>query len=361
MGSASWGGPNGEGGDAPLMNTPGINSRATAQMAFKALLKVMPDLPVDELHRRVVDNDFDTGKNLAEYPTEKLEGKRIAILGYGNIGRSFARIAKSFGMTVAIYARAPHRDNILAEGYEYADTAAAAASGADVLSVHLGLGRQDPETGKFSNAGLVGEAVFAALNDRAVLLNYDRGELVDVAALDVALTSGKVRHAAIDADVFKDADGIRGPMKPYLSLLPKHSEKLELLPHAAADTDHPTRVAGAKQAVDQLIDAIRNRSVTNLKGDLPEGYTSKGSRAPLGVSLVTRGDVVRLAEDHEALEKLRVASEAITSVLGALDAVSDPAHKARLIDRYSSLLLTSILQQKQVLEDSGLSAPAAKV
>ncbi len=45
MGSASWGGGNGEGGTAPLMNTPSFNSRATAQMAFKALLKVVPDLP----------------------------------------------------------------------------------------------------------------------------------------------------------------------------------------------------------------------------------------------------------------------------------------------------------------------------
>ena len=60
MGSASWGGGNGEGGTAPLMNTPGINSRATAQMAMKALLKVMPDLPVDHLHNRVAAGDFDT-------------------------------------------------------------------------------------------------------------------------------------------------------------------------------------------------------------------------------------------------------------------------------------------------------------
>ena len=53
MGSKSWGGGNGDGGEAPLMNTPSFNSRATAQMAMKALLKVTPDLPVDELHKRV--------------------------------------------------------------------------------------------------------------------------------------------------------------------------------------------------------------------------------------------------------------------------------------------------------------------
>jgi lactate dehydrogenase-like 2-hydroxyacid dehydrogenase/phosphoserine aminotransferase len=359
MGSASWGGPNGEGGEAPLMNTPGINSRATAQMAFKALLKVTPDLPVDALHARVANNDFDTGKNLAEYPTEKLEGKKIAILGYGNIGRALAKLARAFQMEVAIYARPAHRDNILAEGYAYAESPAAAAKGADVLSVHLGLGKQDPATGKFSNAGFVGGDILSALNDGAVLLNYDRGELVDVSALDAALASGKVRHAAIDADVFKTADGVTGPMKPYLALLDRHEGKLELLPHAAADTDHPTRVAGAKQAVDQILDAIRHRSVTNAKGDLPEGYVSAGARIPVGVGQVTSAELQRLAADKAALDELRKAGEAVLSVVGALDAVSDPAHRARIIERYRRLLAVSALRQQELLSAAGVMGPPA--
>jgi lactate dehydrogenase-like 2-hydroxyacid dehydrogenase len=328
-------------------------------MAFKALLKVTPDLPVGELHDRVVNNDFDTGKNLAEYPTEKLEGKKIAILGYGNIGRAVAKIAKAFQMNVVIYARPAHRDNILSEGYDYADNPAAAAQGADVLSVHLGLGKQDPETGKFSNAGFVGHEVFSALNDGAVLLNYDRGELVDVAALDKALASGKVRHAAIDADVFKTADGVSGPMKPYLSLLPTHADILELLPHAAADTDHPTRVAGAKQAVDQIIDAIRNRRVTNIKGDLPKGYRSNGARTPLGVGHVTSAELNRLAGDKTLLDDLRKSSEAVAAIVGALEAVSNEAHRARIVERYRSLLSASALRQHKLLNDAGLLAPAA--
>ena len=360
MGSASWGGGNGEGGEAPLMNTPGINSRATAQMAAKALLRVTPDLPVDALHERVAKGDFDTGRNLAEYPTEKLEGKRIAILGYGNIGRELARIARAFHMDVTVYARPAHRDNILAEGYGYAETPVAAASGADVLSVHLGLGRQDPATGAFANAGIVGADVLSALKDGAVLLNYDRGELVDVDELDAALASGKVRHAAVDADIFKGAEGPTGPMKPYLSLLPRHAGRLELLPHAAADTDHPTRVAGAKQAVDQLVDSIRNRAVVNLKGDLPEGYSSKGARTPVGIGQVTRADIVRLAGDPALLEELRGVSETVAAILGALDAVSDAAHLARIVERYRPLLAKGILRQHELLKGAGLLAPPAR-
>ncbi|MFO1033774.1 MAG: hypothetical protein U1E15_06785 [Hyphomicrobiales bacterium] len=61
MQCASWGGGNGVGGTAPLMNTPSFNSRATAQMTMKALLKVLPDLDVETPHKRSVAGRFDTG------------------------------------------------------------------------------------------------------------------------------------------------------------------------------------------------------------------------------------------------------------------------------------------------------------
>ncbi len=273
MGSASWGGPNGTGGVAPLMNTPGFNSVATAHMAFKALLRARPDLPVDELHALSVAGQFDTGKDLQGYPTAKLEGQTLAILGFGNIGGQMAKLAAAFGMKVKAYAREGHAKAIEAAGYAYAASPEEAARGADVLSVHVGLGGG-------ANVGLVGESVLGALNKGAVLINYDRGECVDAGALEAALASGQISHAAIDADIFKAADGtLSGPLVTYLPLAKKYGPRVHLLPHAAADTDHPSRVAGAKQAVDQIFDCILNKRVTNLKGDLPAGYENAGVKA----------------------------------------------------------------------------------
>ncbi|MER8826493.1 2-hydroxyacid dehydrogenase [Mesorhizobium sp. M0938] len=296
MGSHSWGGGSGEGGTAVLMNTPGINSRATAQMVMKAILKVLPDLPVDMLHDRVGRGAFDTGRDLRDFPTEKLEGKTIAIIGYGNIGREVAKLARAFGMRVVIHARPRHWDWIEAEGFAYASSPAEAADGADVLSVHVGLGKQDGQTGRYTNAGLVGAEVLSRMKSGAVLVNYDRGELVDIEALDDALSSGRLRHAAIDADLFKDAStgSLSGPMLPYLDLVERHGAKLELLPHAAADTDHPSRVAGAKQAVDQLFDVICRKTVTNAKGSVPPGYFSLGATTPSGIGPVTARDLLKL-------------------------------------------------------------------
>jgi len=357
MGSASWGGGNGEGGVAPLMNTPSFNSRATAQMAMKAMLKVAPDLDVADMHARVCAGNFDTGKNLCEYPTEKLEGKTMAVIGFGNIGREVAILAQSFGMNVRIYARAAHKDWIESEGFTYAETPVEAATGADFLSPHTGLGAAKGDS--FANAGLVGTDVLNALNDGSVVVNYDRGEVIDTAALDAALTCGKVRYAAIDADLFKcsETGNLSGPMVPYLPVEKKHSGKMELLPHAAADTEHVSRVEGAKQAIDQILDVIRFKSVTNLKGDLPEGYTNAGAVTVNGVGKVTANTLTTAAAIEGFSDKMRQAAEEIAAIWGAIDATNDPDRKAELLSRHGSQLVKAGNTYASLASGAGLKGP----
>ena len=361
MGSASWGGGNGTGGAAPLMNTPSFNSRATAQMAMKAVLKVLPDLPCDRMHDMVVEGAFDTGKQLRDFPTEKLEGKRMALIGYGNIGREVAKLAKAFGMSVAVYARPHHREWIESEGFDWAATPEEAAKGADIISPHTGLGPLNAETGTFANAGLVGTSVLNALNDGAVVVNYDRGEVVDADALDAALASGKVRYAAIDADLFvnDDTGELSGPMVPYLAVEKRHRGKLELLPHAAADTEHLSRVEGAKQAVDQIMACIRYRSVTNLKGDLPDGYTDAGATTVNGVGKVTRNTLDACALSAEEVTKLRDLADDMAAIWGALGTARTRDECARLVARYGADLIKASNRYAAAMEDLGLKGPYA--
>lgn len=357
MGSASWGGGNGDASAAPLMNTPSFNSRATAQMALKAMLKIAPDLDVAEMHARVCAGDFDTGKNLCEYPTEKLEGKTMAVIGFGNIGREVAVLSQSFGMNVRIYAREAHKEWIESEGFEYASTPVDAASAADFLSPHTGLGAAKGDS--FANAGLVGSDVLDAMNDGAVIVNYDRGEVIDATALDAALTSGKVRYAAIDADLFKNAETgeLSGPMVPYLPLEKKHGDKMELLPHAAADTEHVSRVEGAKQAVDQILDMIRYKSVTNLKGALPEGYTNAGAVTVNGVGKVTSNTLSAAAATDGFSGKMRQAAEELAAIWGAIDATNDPLRKAELLSRYGAKLVKAGNSYASLASGAGLKGP----
>ena len=359
MGSSSWGGGNGEGGEAPLMNTPSFNSRATAQMAMKALLKVSPDLAVDTMHDLVVAGDFDTGKNLKDFPTVKLEGKKMAVIGYGNIGREVAKLASSFGMRVAIYARERHKDWIESEGFEYAATPQEAAAGADVISPHTGLGALNAETKRFANEGVVDAATLNALNDGAIVINYDRGEVIDIDALDAALASGKVAYAGIDADLFKNAETgeLSGPMVPYRNIEERHRGKMELLPHAAADTEHMSRVEGAKQAVDQLFDCIQYKSVMNLKGDLPEGYSSAGAKTVNGVGKVTPNGLAGVVDDAEAANSLRSLAEEMAAIWGSLSAINDPDRRAELLERYGADLIKASNRYASTMEKLGLKGP----
>ncbi|MEL6290086.1 MAG: NAD(P)-dependent oxidoreductase, partial [Pseudomonadota bacterium] len=360
MACACWGGGDGAGGEAPLMNTPSFNSRATAHMTLKALLKVMPDLPVEELHARVIDGSFDTGKHLRDFPTEKLEGKKIAVIGFGNIGREVARLAKAFGMKVSVHARERHWDWIESEGFTYAESVQVAAAGADVISPHTGLGARN-EAGAFANAGLIDDAVLGAMNHGAVVINYDRGEVIDAGALDRALESGQVRYAGIDADLFVDASdgGLSGPMVPYREIEARHRGKMELLPHAAADTEHVSRVEGAKQAVDQILGCIRHRRVVNLKGALPDGYSDGGAQTVNGVGRVTPQRLAGVAADAEAAKFLRALAEEMSAIWGALHATHDADRRAELLASYGADLVAASNRYTAMMDELGLQGPYA--
>ena len=361
MGSNSWGGGNGIGGVAPLMNTPSFNSRATAQMAFKALLNVLPDLPVKQIHEKVVGGKFDTGKNLCEFPTEKLEGKRFAIIGYGNIGREVAKLAKAFGMQVVVYAREKRQRWIESEGFIYAKDLLTAACGADVISPHIGLGIKDPTTGLYANEGLIDSDVLYALNDGAVVINYDRGEVVNVDALATAMHIGKVKYAAIDADIFISESGeFTGSMLPYLQLDEQFPERLALLPHAAADTEHVSRVEGAIQAVDQLFDVIQYQKVVNGVGDFPDCYQKGGSYTVKGVGKVTIEGIEVAISDDSKLTRLRELSENIASIWGAIAATADVDRRSELLDIYGADLIENSNHYSSLLAELGLQGPFAE-
>jgi lactate dehydrogenase-like 2-hydroxyacid dehydrogenase/phosphoserine aminotransferase len=357
MACACWGGGNGAGGPAPLMNTPSFNSRATAQMAMKALLKVLPDLPVDELHKRSVAGRFDTGRHLKDFPTEKLEGKTIAVIGYGNIGRELAKLATAFGMVVKVHARPRHREWIESEGFIYAPDAEDAATGADVISIHTGLGAFDAKTKTFANAGELGASVLAKLNHGAVVLNYDRGECVDVKALDKAMKSGKVRYASIDADIFLSGKKLSGPLAPYLPLAKKYKGRIELLPHAAADTEHVSRVEGAKQAVDQIIDCIRYKRVTNLKGDVPEGYSNAGVVTRQGVGRASASDLNAALANRKAIDKARDSAEDAAAILAVFATTSQSDQQDQQIKRHGAKLVKAANTLASVLKSLGLEGP----
>jgi phosphoglycerate dehydrogenase-like enzyme len=118
-----------------------------------------------------------------------LEGQTLAIVGFGSIGREFARRAKPFGMYVIGVSRSARPDP-LADEVRPASELHAVLARADVVLV---AAPHTPATDK-----LIGAAELAACKRGAILLNVARGGLVDQRALAAALRSGHLGSAGTD-------------------------------------------------------------------------------------------------------------------------------------------------------------------
>ena len=117
----------------------------------------------------------------------EIRGKRLGIIGYGNIGMQLGVIAESLGMQVQFYdvvnklplgnaRQVPSLSQLLASS--------------EVVSLHV------PETGATQN--LIGERELQQMQAGAVLINASRGTVVDIDALATSLEDGRLGGAGID-------------------------------------------------------------------------------------------------------------------------------------------------------------------
>ena len=122
---------------------------------------------------------------LLTFPNMELAGKKLGIIGYGNIGKTVAQMARGFGMEILIGARpgdpTPTADRMpLAELFRQAD----------FISLHCPL---TPET-----KNLINPQTLALMKPSAFLINTARGALVDEPALIEALRAKRIAGAALD-------------------------------------------------------------------------------------------------------------------------------------------------------------------
>ena len=167
-----------------VSNVPGYAAMSVAQHVFALLLALTQHL--EDYERLLRDGAWKRAPQftLLDYPIRELEGKRLGIVGYGDIGKAVGRIAEAFGMHVLLASRDPNdkRPGRL--------SLPRLLPMVDVLSLHLPL---LPET-----RSLIGARELALMKSDAVLINCARGALVDERALAEALRAGKLGGAGID-------------------------------------------------------------------------------------------------------------------------------------------------------------------
>ena len=170
-----------------VTNIPAYSTSSVAQMVFAHVLNITQRVGYyanENTQGRWTNNaDFcywDT--NLVE-----LDGKKMGIVGYGNIGKATARIALAFGMEVLAYTSKEQKD--LPQGIKKA-TLDELFTESDIVSLHCPL---TPETKELVNAERL-----KTMKPSAILINTGRGPLVNEQDLADALNEGRIAGAGLD-------------------------------------------------------------------------------------------------------------------------------------------------------------------
>lgn len=167
-----------------VCNAGDAYSAMVAEHVLTLLLAMIRQMPVLFGQQREKRWDRTIGGKL-----DSLDGKTVAVIGFGGIGREVAKRARAFGCRILVVTRRA-RPEPEADEVHGLDALHPVLGQADAIVVALPL---MPETRE-----LIGAAAFAACRPGALLVNVARGELVDQAALLAALEAGQIGGAALD-------------------------------------------------------------------------------------------------------------------------------------------------------------------
>lgn len=195
-----------------LTNGTGVFSPSLGEFALAAILYFAKDF------RRMIRNQM--AGVWEPFDVLPVEGHTVGILGYGDIGRAVASRVRALGMRVlALKRHAPNTPDPLAEQIYTPDGLTEMLSRSDYVVV---AAPQTRETYR-----LVGARALAAMKPTAVVINVGRGPLIDEHALIEALSTGRLKGAALD--VFDEEP--LSPCHPFYKL-----ENVLLSPHCADHT-----------------------------------------------------------------------------------------------------------------------------
>jgi D-3-phosphoglycerate dehydrogenase / 2-oxoglutarate reductase len=228
-----------------VFNAPFSNTRSVVELALAEIIAMARRLP--EKNTQMHAGSWD--KSAAG--SHEVRGRRLGIVGYGNIGTQLSVLAESLGMSVYFYDVA---DKLAIGNARRCSTLAELLDSVEAVTLHV--------DGRDGNRGFFGEAEFAAMRPRSLFLNLSRGFVVDHAALRRAIESGHIAGAAID--VFPNEP--KGSGEEFVSEL-RGLPNVILTPHIGGSTEEAQQDIGEFVA-GKLVDYV-NVGATSLSVNLP--------------------------------------------------------------------------------------------
>ena len=198
-----------------VFNAPYSNTRSVAELVIGASIILI---------RKILDKNNAAHRGIWQKDAKgsfELRGKTLGIIGYGNIGSQVSVLAEALGMKVIFY------DTITKLTLGNAESRKSikdVVSQADIVTLHI------PETQQTKN--LINKTLIKQFKKGSILINYARGEVVDLDALKVALQEGQLSGAAIDVfpvEPEKNGDVFSSPLQNIPNVL--------LTPHVGGSTE----------------------------------------------------------------------------------------------------------------------------
>ncbi len=223
-----------------MFNAPYSNTRSVVELALAEIIMLIRNIPDKsaKMHRGEWD------KSAAG--SFEIRGKKLGIIGYGNIGAQLSVLAESAGMNVFYYD--------LVEKLALGNATKCASleellSTVDVVTLHV--------DGRKENSTFIGEKEFALMKPGSIFLNLSRGHVVDIHALKNAILNGTIVGCGVD--VFpEEPKSNKDPFESELKGLPN----VILTPHIGGSTQEAQENI-ARFVPSRIIEYINTGSTTN--------------------------------------------------------------------------------------------------
>lgn len=228
--------------DIIVTNAPAPSSAvSTSEIAFSLILAVSRKLITGE-------KDLRKGNFLGWRPTyflgDELRGKRLGIIGLGNIGTNVAKRALAFEMEVVYHSRTRKTDLEESLGIEYIEDRSELIKTSDYITLHTAFSDELHH--------MIDYEEFDMMKESAYLINAARGPLVHEQALVEALKENKIKGAGLDVYEFE----------PEVNQGLYELDNVVLLPHLGNATVE-ARMEMGEAVADNLIDYLNDKTPRN--------------------------------------------------------------------------------------------------
>lgn len=229
-----------------VFNAPYSNTRSVVELAIAEIIALTRRLTVKDrgMHAGVWDKSA-TGSH-------EVRGRRLGIVGYGNIGTQLSVVAEALGMRVGFFDTA---DRLALGNAQRHDSLADLLASSDVVTLHV--------DGRPANRDFFSAEHFALMRPGSLFLNLSRGFVVDHEALRDSIGSGYLAGAAVD--VFPDEPAGRGDA--FASVL-QGLDNVILTPHVGGSTEEAQQDIGGFVAA-KMRDYV-TEGTTSLSVNLPQ-------------------------------------------------------------------------------------------